>query len=223
MVVPGPEHLLFTRLLAGASLPDTRRTFAERFGTAVPAAWELLVSAREHAEQGLLREALEVYRCIIDRSPRDWRALGEAAQFTATRLHDPAAGLELARAAVQVNPWYSPFLWNVLGDCLAALERADEAHDCYLHACRLHPHGVETHLRLARSWLRLGDSARSLESVAQGLACDNDDMHRHHLLETQREAVEALARARVARRETLVRRRTRAAGGALPPRGGIDT
>lgn len=207
---PAREGLLHTRLLTRGPMPHSRRAFAERFGTQASARCEPAAQARQWAEQGLFREALDDYRRAIDESPRDWRLLGEAAQLAATSLRDPASGLELARIAIRLNPWYSPFLWNVLGDCLAALDRVDEAHESYERSLRLHPEGAETHLRLATSWLRLGDAARSLESVARGLACDVDDMHRHPLLDCQRVAIEAVSRRWVAERETSHRRRVRA-------------
>ena len=182
-----------------------------------PETWSLPALARQYAEQGLVREALDVYRLGIDRSPRDWRLLGEAARFVSSDLRDPQAGLELARAALQLNPWYSPFLWNVLGDCLAALDRTGEAHECYEQGRQLHPGGVESHLRLARSWLSLGDPVRSLEAVAHGLASDADDIHRHHLLESQQAAIDTLSRERIAQRETVFRRRARTVAVDLKP------
>ena len=210
VVCAGEEGPLHTRLVAVALSAETRRIFMERFAPSTPETWTLPALARQYAEQGLIREALDLFRQGIDRSPRDWRLLGDAARFVSSDLRDPQAGLELARAAVQLNPWYSPVLWNVLGDCLAALDRMDEAHQCYEQGRQLHPACVETHLRLARSWLRFGDPARSLEAVAHGLASDADDMHRHHLLESQQAAIDALSRERIAQRETAFRRRARA-------------
>jgi len=209
--VVGPDHegLLLTRLVTVGVLSCTQSAFLERCGSATPAPWELLTRAREYRERGLLREALDIYQQTVERSSRDWRLLGEAARFAATDLRDPEAGLELARAAVRINPWYSPFLWNVLGDCLAALDRHEEAHQCYVRARELHPAGVESHLRLAKSWLRLGDAAHSLESAAHGLASDADDMHRHHLIESQQAAIDALSRGWIAQREVAFRRRAR--------------
>ena len=209
VVFPDRENLMHTRLLTRDPIPLSRRAFAERFGTPASGRWDAVVRARQLTEQGLFREALDGYRELIDNSPRDWRVLGEAAHLAATSLGDAASGLELARIALTLNPWYSPFLWNVHGDCLAALDRVEAAHESYEQAQRLHPRGVDTHLRLARSWLRLGDASRSLESVAHGLVDDADDMHRHQLLDCQQAAIDALSRRRVAQRETLHRRSAR--------------
>jgi tetratricopeptide (TPR) repeat protein len=211
MLDPGDEGPMHTRLLVRAPLSSARRTFAEQFGARTPDAWALQSRAREQAGLGLIREALDIYRHAIAIHPRDWQLIGEAAQLAATQLRDPATGLELARAALRLNPWYSPFLWNVLGDCLAALDRPDEAHGCYEEARRLHPGGVETHVRLAASWLRLGEAGRSLESVAHGLAADADAMCRHTLLDTQQAAITALSRGWIARREASFRRDAREA------------
>jgi tetratricopeptide (TPR) repeat protein len=209
VVGPDREGLLLTRLMFVGGLARTPGTFLAHFATAPPEPWELLARARQYGEQGLLREALDIYQHSLESSPRDWRLLGEAACFAATQLRNPEAGLELARAAVQLNPWYSPFLWNVLGDCLAALDRHEEAHASYVRARDVHPGSVESHLRLAKSWLRLGDVSRSLESIAHGLASDVDDMYRRHFLEAQQEAIDALSRRQVAQREAAFRRRAR--------------
>ena len=110
---------MHTRLLTRAPIPGTRHAFVERFsgGSTPPDAWTLGAMARERAEQGLHREALDIYRQAIADDPRDWQLIAAAAQFTAATLGDPAAGLELACTALRLNPWYSPFLWNVLGEC----------------------------------------------------------------------------------------------------------
>lgn len=222
MLDPGDESPIRSRLIAREPLSTTRRTFVEQFSPRTPHPWVLQSRAREQAEMGLLREALDVYRYAIAIHPRDWQLIGEAAQFAGTQLRDPAAGVELARVALHLNPWYSPFLWNVLGDCLAALDRHEEAHGCYGEALRLHPGGVEAHVRLAASWLRLGDAGRSLESVAHGLAADADAMHRHTLLDTQQAAISTLSRGWVARRDAAFRREAREGALVSERRGETD-
>jgi tetratricopeptide (TPR) repeat protein len=209
MITPVEDRLIHTRLLTAAPIAGTRQTFVERFGEATPDVAALEARARAHAESGLWREALDVYREAIVSDPRDWQLIGAAAHFAATRLRDPASGLGLARAALQLNPWYSPALWNVLGDCLVALDRQSEGHGCYGEALRLHPRNPETHLRLATSWLQQGEAERSLESVAHGLAADVDASYRHLLLETQQAAIDAIARRAIGQREVTHRRRVR--------------
>ncbi|MFB3827866.1 MAG: SAM-dependent methyltransferase [Bryobacteraceae bacterium] len=185
---------LHARLVSRGGLANTLGTFRSRFAAAaLEQADAPIQQARQQAGAGLLREALASYRAAMERNPRNWQVIGEAAAFVAAELRDPAAGLELARAAAALNPWYSPFLWVVLGDCLAALERDRDAHECYLQAHRIHPSSPEPNLRLAGSWLRIGDPVRSLEAVARGLAGDSDAMFRHVLLERQQQAIDALA------------------------------
>jgi tetratricopeptide (TPR) repeat protein len=157
-------------------------------------------------ETGLWRQALESYRTAIERNPRDWQLIANAAAFVGTELRDPACGLDLVRAAIELNPWYSPESWNVMGDCLDKLGRRVEAHECYLQAHRMHPAHVITNLRLAASWLQMGDPARSLEAVAQGLANDSQSMFRHLLLDKQQEAISGLSARWRREREIAIRR-----------------
>ena len=70
----------------------------------------------------------------------------------------------------------------------------------------MHPADAETNLRLASSWLRMGDAARSLEAVARGLANDSGAMLRHALLERQQRAIDALSVRWNAERATAARR-----------------
>ena len=165
--------------------------------------------ARERADQGLHREALDIFRQAIAGDPRDWRLIAHASQFTGATLRDPAAGLELACRALPQS-WTAPFC-GTSSQCLTALGQHDEAHDCHLEAARIaHPGDVETHLHLAKSWVTLGDAARGLE-VAHGLAADADAMHRHGLLAVQQAAINQLSRGGTARREAALRRQARAA------------
>jgi tetratricopeptide (TPR) repeat protein len=211
VVRPDNEGLMHTRLLARAPIASTRTAFVQRFSAASTAAdsWTLESVARERAAQGLHHEALGIYQQAIADHPRDWRLIAAAAQFAAGSLGDPSSGVDLACAALQLNPWYSPFLWNVLGECLRAVGRDEEAHDCHLEAARVDPGDADTYVHLAKSWLTRGDAASSLQAVALGLAADVDAMHRHPLLDVQTAAIEQLSRAGTARREAALRRQAR--------------
>src|SRR5262249_16775126 len=109
-------------------------------------------------------------------------------------------------------PWYSAWLWNLLGESLAGAGRDDEAHDCHLRAEGVHPSDPQTQVHLAASWLRCGNPERSLQAIAQGLANDSDSMHRHVLLEKHQAAIAALALRWTRERESAVRR----SGATLP-------
>jgi tetratricopeptide (TPR) repeat protein len=181
------------RLLFRGALPSTRRVFEVRFAaTAREHADAPIAQARQEAASSRLRQALASYRIAIVRNPRDWQLIGEAAEFVSTQLKDHEAGLELAHAALELNPWYSSRLWNVLGDCLTSLQRPRDAHECHLQAQRINPDDVDTNLKLAETWLALGDPRRSLEAAARGLANDSDALLRHVLLEKQQQAIASL-------------------------------
>jgi tetratricopeptide (TPR) repeat protein len=198
---------LHARLLSRGGLPRTRQAFEARFAAATLDQSEALVDqARQQAASGLLPQALAGYRLAIERNPRNWQVIGEAAEFVTTGLRDPGSGLELARAAIQLNQWYSSYLWRVLGDCLSALERARDAHECYLQACQINPADAEAQLRLADSWIQIGDPARSLEAAARGLANDSNAMLRHEILKKQQQAIDELSRRWHAERATAARR-----------------
>ncbi len=184
---------LHARLVTATKIEDTRRAFDERFAASVLDAAEAAAGeAREMAENGRWREALEGYRILISRNPRSWMLISEAADFAIRRLRDYAAGLELARAAVELNPWYSPAVWNVLGDALAANGKEEQAHEAYLQSRRIHPGDVETSLKLARSWRLAGNPAESLAAVARGLANDSTATFRSLLLDEQEQSIAAL-------------------------------
>jgi tetratricopeptide (TPR) repeat protein len=198
---------IHARLLLRSAVPSTRRAFDSQFATgAREHANATGEQARQEAARGHLRQALATYRTAIERSPRDWQLVGEAAEFVSTQLRDYGAGLELAREALELNPWYSPWLWNVLGECLTSLQRPPEAHECYLQAHRISPAEVKTNLKLAQSWLALSDPQRSLEAVARGLANDSRALFRHTLLEVQQQAIASLSLRWHAERETSARR-----------------
>ena len=200
-------RLLHARLLLHGEAPGVRSAFETRFAaTARERADAPVEHARREAESGHAREALEAFRAAVAQNPRDWQLIGEASVFVSTQLRDYAAGLELARAAVGLNPWYSPWLWNVLGDCLRSMERHEEAHECYMQAHRIHPRDVKTNLNLAQSWLQRGDPDRSLEAVARGLANDSEAMLRHTLLEKQQQALASLSVRWNMERATAARR-----------------
>lgn len=195
------------RLMLRGALPGTREVFEARFAaTTRDDITALIIEARRQAEAGWPAEALLSYKAALERSPYDWRVVGEASKV-AIQLGDHATALELARTAVALNPWYTASLWNGLGDALAGLRRDREAHECYLQGCRIHPRDVETNLRLAGSWLAHGDPSRSLEAVARGLAHDSDGMFRHLLLDKQQQAIDYLSIRWTAERQTAARKR----------------
>ncbi len=194
---------IHSRLLTRASLPETVRCFHNRFSAQSQHHFEgPLEEAREHSSHGRKQQALECFRTAVARAPRDWRVLGEAAEFVGLDLKDFSSGLQLAQAAVERNPWYSPWLWNVLGDCLYCLERFQDAHEAYLQAQRVCPADARTNLNLAYTWLYLGDFPRALQSIAAGLAVLGP--YRSRLLDKQAEILAALDARRAGEQDRLL-------------------
>jgi tetratricopeptide (TPR) repeat protein len=204
----GDEGLLIhSRLIHREPQPGYCRVYLDRFAAARRQHSEALDSnARSAAASGRRKEALEAFRTAIEGNPRNWRLLGEVAEFAARQLRDHRLAIELAQAGLDLNPWYSAWLWNVLGESLAGAGRHDEAHQCHLHAERIHPNDPKTQSNLAESWLRQGSPERSLQAIANGLAHDSDSMHRHVLLARQQAAIAALALRWTRERESAARK-----------------
>jgi hypothetical protein len=213
-VVAKPEgderRSVHARMLSAASLPNSMAAFQNRFGPAGNDFFdEPLEDARKHAGGGRRNEALECYRTALARSPRDWQVAGEIAEFVGLQLQDYAAGRELAKAAVELNPWYSPWVWNVLGDVLFLDGRVDDAHEAYLQAYRIHPGDARTNLNLAYTWFEFGQHRDALEAVAVALAADVRGVYRHRLLEKQHQILGAISGRWLGEQERLARRAER--------------
>lgn len=201
---------IHARLVAKGRLPQTQAAFLNRFGGAACRFFEgPLHEARQHVAAGRRQEALDCYRLALSRHLRNWHALGEIAEFVGLELRDYSAGLELARAALEHNPWFSPWLWNVLGDCLYCLEQFEEAHQAYLQAQRVNPHDPRTGLNLAYTYLQRGEPEAALLAVAVGLAHDRSGLYRDRLLRKQGEILAAVAHRSLVELEQLARRSTR--------------
>jgi tetratricopeptide (TPR) repeat protein len=152
-----------------------------------------MAEARAHVVAGRMDGALADYKAALVRAPRDWRIVGEVAEFVGLQLNQYASGLELARAAVALNPWYSAWLWNVLGDCCFCLGRIDDAHEAYLQAERISPIDPRTNLNLAYTYLQFGDCDFALAAIAVGLANDARGQFRDRLLAKQQQILAALS------------------------------
>lgn len=194
MVPDGDEdRALHTRLVARRELPRTGESLRNRFSREADRYFEVaLEEARQSVGAGRHEEALSRYKEALSRAPRDWQVVGEAAEFVGLRLRDHESGIELARAALALNPWYSAWLWNVLGDCLFCLGRTADAHEAYLQALRIHPTDARTSLNLAYTLLQRGAFAEALASIATGLANDAGGLYRLRLLEKQEQILSSL-------------------------------
>jgi tetratricopeptide (TPR) repeat protein len=204
------QRRVHTRLCARSIGPRTRETLRGRFSLATDQHRDApLEDARAHVAAGRHQQALEAYRELIARNPRDWQMLGEAAEYAGLQLRDHAAGLQLVRAALERNPWYSSWLWNVLGDCLFYRERLDDAHAAFLQAARIDPDDPRTNLNVAYTLSARGDQPAALAAIARGLAHDGRGVYRPRLLEKQAQVLSLVSERAAAEQNRLVRRAER--------------
>lgn len=198
------------RLLTREAAPDTWRAFREIFDFA--AYQERHASqeeARQHVEGGRLDAAKRAYEKALAGRPRDWVLLGEIAEFLTRQVGNYQAGLQVASAALAVNPWYSVWLWNVYGDALYALERYGDAHEAYSKAARLEPSDARSNLNLGYTFAQLGDPRSALESLARGLAGDRGGVFQERLVRKQQQILASLQARFTEEQEWLARRAAR--------------
>ncbi|MBI3684218.1 MAG: tetratricopeptide repeat protein [Acidobacteria bacterium] len=201
---------IHARLLLADPMPNSISAFQNRFGPAGSDFFDApLEDARKHAAAGRKNDALESYRIALSRSLRDWQVAGEIAEFVGLQLQDYRAGRDLAMAAVELNPWYSPWLWNILGDVLFLDGRINDAHEAYLQAYRIHPGDPRTNLNLAYTYFEFGQHGAALEAVAVALAADVRGLYRQRLLEKQHQILGAISGRWLGEQERLARRAER--------------
>lgn len=207
----GDERLgVHSRLVSRGASPRTTEAYHSRFSEE---AWkyfqEPVEAARRHVAARRLQEALESYQSALARAPRNWELIGEVSDFLAIHLRDFDASLQLARAALERNPMYSSWLWNILGDSLYCKNLFQEAHQAYLQAERIDPYDGRTNLNLAYTYLYFGEHQSALEAIAKGLAGDKRGIFRDRLLEKQQQVLNALSSAYDALQASLARRHQR--------------
>lgn len=204
------ERGIHARMIMHAPHPGTLDAFENRFGPAGVDFFEApCEEARQHVQAGRKSEALDSYRVALSRSPRSWQLSGEIAEFVGLHLQDLPAGRELIRSAIQQNPWYSPWLWNVLGDILFLQKHTDGAHEAYLQAQRIYPSDVRTNLNLAYTHLEFGEHELALQALAVALASDTLGLFRARLLEKQQQVLNASSSRRQGELERFARRAER--------------
>jgi hypothetical protein len=201
---------IHARLLSRRDLPAVCQAFESRFGRD---AWTYLeaplTEARARAAAGRRQEALESYQAALSRQPRNWQLIGEAAEFVGLQLREFAAGVGLTRAALELNPCYSAWLWCVLGDCLYCLQRFDDAHEAYLQAERVDATDARALLNLAYTYHYLGQLELALGAVARGLFHDARGLYRERLLERQQQIILTIGARASGEQDRLLRRATR--------------
>ncbi len=185
---------IYARLLAHKAVPETVEKFRERFGKAT-FDWlqEPASLARKCVSEGRTEAAALAYREALARQPRNWMLLGEVARFLTFVLRAPAAGLAMAKAALELNPHCSADLWNTLGDSLFYLGRIEEARQAFLRALEVSPGDVRARFNLAFVYTQEREYALALSAIAEGLALDKMGEYRERLLQKQNEILGLLA------------------------------
>jgi tetratricopeptide (TPR) repeat protein len=204
------QRRIHTRLFARGVGERTAASLHEHFGLAhdkfLDAPQE---EARAHLAAGRRSETLDAYRRVIERNPRDWQMLGEAAEYIGLQLGDHGAGLEIVRAALERNPWRSAWLWNILGDCLFYRNKLAEAHAAFVQAQRIDPEDPRANLNLAYTLSAQDDQAGALAAIARGLAGDGHGNYRPRLVEKQGQVLAVIADRAAAEKARLARRAQR--------------
>ena len=109
---------------------DDAHLFTERFGKA-GCDWlqEPASLARANIQHGRIEAALAAYHQALDRQPYNWILMNEVAMFLTFTLRNPAAGIAMAKAALDLNPSCSAELWNTLGDAYFEVGKMAEARN----------------------------------------------------------------------------------------------
>lgn len=201
------RRAVHTRLVTKGPLPELQAAFRGRFSFEADQHAELpMEDARTHTTAGRKDEALGSYRLALDRNPRDWQLIGEIAELVGLELQDYPAGAELARSALALNPWFSPWLFNVLGDCLFCQGQFADAHRAYLDAARVDPNDPRANLSLAHTLARSGELSEALSAVSRGLVNDTKGHFRLRLVDKQAQILDALTARTAGDRERMQQR-----------------
>ncbi len=201
------QALLHRRLLCLNILPNTADVFMGRGNHAHLQQYDqTLEQARKAALEGQLNQAFELYKTLVTEHSEDWTLYGEVAEFLSLQVKDYELALALVRAALQRNPYYSSWLWNIAGDILFTKGQMDAAHDAYLRARAIDSRDPRAHLNLAFTYQQQGDVDAALAAVASGFACDVRVLFRDRLLEKQQQLLTVLADQKTMEERWLQRR-----------------
>lgn len=204
----GDEKRAIHARLVGRSMPSTVIEQFHRQQSVETHSWyeAPVEEANAHLATGRQDAALDAYRLALSRSPNDWQLLGRTAEFVLVQRKEFGVGLELVQRALMLNRWTSPWLWNVLGECLFGLTRFDAAREAYGCAEAIDPNDVRTNFNLACCHARAGEQGAALAYIARGLAYDDAGSYRELLLEQQRQILQVVAARGTSEHEALTKR-----------------
>jgi tetratricopeptide (TPR) repeat protein len=207
-VEPGEDSgQIYSRLLGHRPVPAVVANFQERFTKAafdrLDAPWH---QAKAHGHHLRYEAAADAYRIALERQPYNWMLMGEVANFLNYALREPAAALEMSKAALTLNPACSAELWNAHGEALYSLGWIEESRPAFLRALEVNPDDVPARLNLAWVYLHQKEHNEALRVLAEALALDWRGVYRERLLQKQAEVLADLARRSQQQFQLLVNR-----------------
>lgn len=206
-----PEHTekasVQSRLVMGSDCVEMNQYFQQFFGLQSELYYHQPIDdARQYLKTDNHQLALESYQKALQLNPYDWAVIAEIADFLIMQVEDFEAGTSLAKQALKINPWYSAWAWNVLGDGFYCLDKLPEAHRAYLRAEGIYGKDPRTQLNLAYSYLRRQEYSKALQAIAIGLANDVEGEFRLKLLEKQQQVLASISE-QYQRKQTQLDRR----------------
>lgn len=190
----GDRRGIHSRLLGHKLAHEPATRFLEVFSDAAhEQLQEPIEKARACVKTGRFEVAATYYRNALERQPRNWVLLGEVSSFLTFQMGDPKSGIDMAKAALALNPNCSADLWNTLGDGLFAFGRIAEARSAYLKALAVNSNDVRARYNLAAVHARERDFSTGLARIAEALALDRTGAYRERLLQMQQQVLAHLA------------------------------
>ncbi len=198
---------IYTRLFSADRFEKTADVFEASFNAeSYRQSAKAILQARRDLQVGAASAALASYASVLRKRPLDWQLIGEFAELLASTFGDYAASLEFAQSAIAINPWFSPSLWNIVGDAYFGLGQNAEAHEAFKEALKLSPRDPRTHFNLSFTYVGMGKQDEALRSLASSLYFDRRGVYRERIISKQAEILDALAREQARSAAVAVRR-----------------
>ena len=107
-------------------------------------------------------------------------------------MDSPAAGIKMAKAALDLNPNCSAELWNTLGDAWFKVGKIAEAKGAYERALRINPSDIRGRFNMAWVYNAERRYRQALAVIAEALAMDETGEYAERLVKKQNEVLQRL-------------------------------
>jgi len=145
--------------------------------------------ARQHVNVQEYDQAALLYGTLLEETPNNWVLIHEVSRLLCVGMSRNFESLIFARAALRLNPYGSPLLWNNVGDILCSLGRCDQALVAYKRAARIERCNMESRISLARTYAFLNNPSAALRQICEGLVLCREGRDREILLRMQAECL----------------------------------